>query len=355
MIEQQLKQKIVNTISHYEEQCNKLQGEVNLLRKAIDELTTLPSGIHVDLDKQVLDLKDALKENKDPQSIQRRVASLVDVMSNFQQKRAENKIIITDFIHQGADLLSQMLIELKDKHAFERMEQLLKTDTDERKLIGQFSQLLKECVNTVAEQIEFCEQNHAALTGSSVVNSKINSQLLQIVDHLPMPDDLLKSQETIKTLLNQDLTEVQLLKVTEDLTDLVAKSFNFEQNRFKNILYELSNHLRDFSIYLNLFKDNNVFSRQSTEKLEIEIQANIQEIKNDMDSSQSIEELSKKIEKSLAAIGANIKEFKENQEGRLADYEHKMSILQDRLMETERSAKEMKNMLSFEKTEEQSR
>ncbi|KTD06832.1 GGDEF domain-containing protein [Legionella jamestowniensis] len=348
-MEQQLKQKIVNTISHYEEQCNKLQGEVNLLRKAIDKLTTLPSGIHIDLDKHVLDLKDALKKNKDPVSIQHRVASLVDVMSHLQQKRQENKIIITDFIKQGADLLGQMLIELKDKHAFERMEQLLKTDTDERKLIREFNQLLKECVNTVAQQIEFCEQHHSLELGLPKINTQINSQFLQIMEHLPIPDDLLKQQEAIKTTLNEDLTEEKLLKVAENLTELVVKSFNFEQNRFKGILYELSAHLRDFGKYLQLSIEDNTLTRESTEQLETDVRSSIQDIKNHIDNSQSFEELSKKIETSLAAIGSHIKTFKEYQEGRLADYENKMLVLQDKLMETERGAKEIKNMLSFER------
>ncbi|KTC81446.1 GGDEF domain-containing protein [Legionella brunensis] len=350
MLDQQLKKKIVSTISHYEEQCNKLQGEVNVLRKAIDKLTTLPSGIHVDLDKHLLDLKDALKENKDPQSIQQRVASLVDVMINLQQKRQENKIIITDFIHQGADLLGQMLIELKDKHAFERMEQLLKADTDERKLIGQFSQLLKACVNCVAQQIEFCEQHHKSPDmAANLLNSHINSSLNKIVEHLPIPEDLLKKQEEIKTKLEQHLTEKELIAVAEKLAELIIDSFNYEQNKLKLFLYEFSSHLRDFSKYLQLFKDNNILVRHDAEHLEQEVQLSIQEIKSHMDNSYTIEELSKKIEKSLTTIGMHIKEFKEQQEKRLAEYEHRMTVLQDRLMETERGANEIKNMLSFEK------
>ncbi|WED41932.1 GGDEF domain-containing protein [Legionella cardiaca] len=349
MLEQQLKQKIVNTISHYERECSKLQGEVDVLRKAINKLTMLPSGIHIDLDKHLLDLKDALKENQDPKSIQKRVASLVEVMSTLQQKRQENKIIITDFIQQGAELLGQMLIELKDKHAFERMEQLLKTDTDERKLIGQFNQLLKECLTTVAQQIEFCEKHHSSTVKDSVINTRVNSSLFQLVENLPLPQDLVAKQQLIKSILDQDLTEKKLINVTELLTELVVASFTFEQNRLKAFLCEFANHLRDFGKYLQLFSDSNVFIRKDTEELETEIQLNIHEIKNHLDTSRTIEELSKKIGNSLTSIGSHIEKFKENQEKRLVEYENRMMILQDKLMETERGANEIKNMLSFEK------
>lgn len=112
MIDQQLKKKIVNTISQYEHKCDQLQTEINVLRSAINQLSILPAGIHVEIDKQLLNLQEDLHENRDSQSIQQRVDLLVEAMSGLQQKKQENKTLIKDFIKQGTVLLSKMTVSL---------------------------------------------------------------------------------------------------------------------------------------------------------------------------------------------------------------------------------------------------
>ncbi|KTD24297.1 diguanylate cyclase [Legionella lansingensis] len=349
MLEQQSKKKTTDTITQYEEQCNRLQSEVDMLRNAIDQLTTLPSGIHLDLDKHLLDLKDALKENKDSKSIQKRIASLVDVMSDLQQQKQDDKIIITDFIKQGADLLSQMLIELKDKHAFERMEQLLKTDADERKLIKHFSKLLTECVTTVAEQIEFCEQHHTLPEKEALLNTRINATLAQMINYIPLPKDLTSKHKFLKSSLGHSLTEESLVSLLEELKQFVITAFGFEQTRTKRFLVEFGNHLRDVGKYLKLLKDSHVFAREDMQRLENDVLLNIQEIENQTNSAKTREELSIEIGAKLTAIRSQVKKYKEIEYRRLAEYEQRMMILQDKLMETERGINEIKNMLSFEK------
>jgi diguanylate cyclase len=347
MLHQQPKGKIKDTIIQYEKQCNRLQTEVNVLRKAIDKLTTLPSGIHLDLDKHLVNLKDALNENKDSRAIQLQVASLVDVMADLQQQRQDNKILITDFIHQGADLLSQMLIELRDKHAFERMEQLIKTDADERKLIKQFGKLLTECVTTVAKQIEFCEQHHHLIPpGGLALNSQINASFHQIVEHLPLPKHLIERQDVLKFNLEKELTEKDLVALFEELKKLVIDAFRFEQYRFKGFAAEFGKHLRDLSHYLTILKSDNSKTIEDAQQLEAEVQKKIQEINRQLEKP--LGSMSKKIKTTLNAIGAKIKAFKQAEQIRLDDYEHRIMTLQDKLSDAEHEINQLKRALSLD-------
>lgn len=198
MFEQRLKDKIVNTISEYEQKCNKLTVEINMLKDTINQLTLLPKGLHVDLDKYLLDLKTDLNENKDPKLLQKHVELLVGVLSHLQREIKDNKKLITDFIKQGTKFLRQ--------------------------------------------------------------------------------------------------------------------------------------------------------ARQETQDLENEIHGNIQKIKKRMNDSQTLEELSNKIEEGLVIIGRQIKTYKDNEQKRLDVYDEKMVVLQDKLMGTERGAEEIKNMLSSQDT-----
>ncbi|RMX05452.1 GGDEF domain-containing protein [Legionella jordanis] len=350
MLDQQSKKKSAHTLSEYEKQCHKLQTEVNVLKKAIDQLTTLPSGIHLDLDKHLVDLKKALKKNKDSKAIQSRVASLVDVMSHLQQQRQDEKILITDFIHQGANLLHEMLIEFKDKAAFEKMEQLLKTDADERKLIKEFGKLLTECITTVAKQIEYCEQHHHHFSSKQVnnLNTKLNAILHILLDNLPAPEHLKPKQEMLRLSLEEDLTEETLITIVDELKELVINSYQHEQHHLKAFVSEFSQHLRDLDKYLRSTTADLELAEQETQHFEEEVNLNIQNIKQVLKESDSTGQLSEQLNASLAAIKSHTSHYVENELTRLANYEQRILVLQDKILETEHGAEDIKRMLSFE-------
>ncbi|MDI9817736.1 MULTISPECIES: GGDEF domain-containing protein [unclassified Legionella] len=182
-----------------------------------------------------------------------------------------------------------------------------------------------------------------------IINSRINANLYQITEHLPVLNYLSSQIKMLKTTLDQSLTEESLGDVIESLTQLITEAFNAEQNRLKIFLHGFADHLRDFSNYSRLLQDDQNQVRQETAQLEKDVEFNILEIKSYMDSARTIEELSSKVGTHLASIEEGIKNYSENAEKKRTEYERCLMLLQDKLMETERAAEEIKNMLSLDK------
>lgn len=104
MIEPDIKQKIINTISRYEKKCDKLEEDINCLKNALSELTSLPAGIYVDLDPHIDLLRLDLKNDAEPPAIQAHVNALIAVLSRWissaQNKKAILDLSINDSLHQ---------------------------------------------------------------------------------------------------------------------------------------------------------------------------------------------------------------------------------------------------------------
>lgn len=72
MIDQELKKKIVNTISQYEHKCDKMQNQINTLRSVINQLIINPIGINYELDDRLSQLRNYLDTEFEPAVIEKK-------------------------------------------------------------------------------------------------------------------------------------------------------------------------------------------------------------------------------------------------------------------------------------------
>ncbi|CZK30615.1 GGDEF domain-containing protein [Legionella pneumophila] len=145
------------------------------------------------------------------------------------------------------------------------------------------------------------------------------------------------------------LTDEELSTIIDNLTELVVESFNVEQNRFKGFLQQLTDQLNDFEIYLRVSGDARKKASEDSRLLECGIQDNLDQIKNHLDTSKTIEELSSKVSQNIKMIGDRLKEYRHNEKIREEEYAKQVSELQARLQESEQNAEEIKNLLAFQK------
>lgn len=227
MLSQRPKKEIISTISHYEKQCNELQGEVNMLRKEINKLTMLPGQVHID--------------------------------------------------------------------------------------------------------------------------TQINTNLAQIIEHLPIPEYLAPKNNNIKSILAEEITEKILIDLLQQMKELVIETFHFEQERFRAFLSEFDNHVRNFTKYLTSVKETSSQAEKKLHQLEQEVEDSINNIQQSIPEEKTINEMINHIEQHLQAIASSIQLYKKSEQVRLTEYEHGIILLQDKLMQTKRSTTEIRNMLSFDR------
>ncbi len=353
MIDQELKKKIVNTIGRYELKCDKMQLQINALKNVIHHLIISPLGVNYEMDEQLSQFREQLDQEFDPETIEKKVAVLVELFVEHQKKKTENIRVISELLKQGVDSVGRLANKSQDKRAVTKLQKMLDTEVESQALLIYFNEVLAQCVSSVIKEIE--DLSHTSIdketmnTAEKQINLKINESLFQLLNHLSIPRDLDSKREQIKTILEHQLTSEDLSKIIDGLTELVVDAFNVEQNRFKGFLQQLTNQLHYFDIYLKASVHNHKNASQESRRLESGIQENIEQIKVHLDSSTTIEELSVKVSENLKMIGDSIKNYRQKEMEREKEFEQQITTLQEKLSESEKNAEEIKKLLSFQK------
>ncbi|KTD47585.1 GGDEF domain-containing protein [Legionella quateirensis] len=353
MIDQELKKKIVNTIGRYETKCDKMQVQINALKNVINQLIITPLGINYEMDDQLSKFRDQLDAEFDPAVLEKKVKELVEIFTKMQNKKSENSRVISSLIKQGVDSVSRLANKSQDKRAVSKLQKMLDSEIENQAILVHFNEVLTQCVSSVIKELDDLSQvstvNEKIKNKEGEISLKINESLHQLIDHLSIPQDLDAKREEIKLLLEHQLTNDDLNRFIDGLTELVVDAFNVEQNRFKGFLQQLTSQLHDFDIYLKTSSTNQKNAALESRKLEHGIQDNIDQIKNHLDNSKTIEELSAKVSQNLELIGERIRSFRESEQLREKELEQQIVTLQSKLAVSEQNAEEIKNLLSFQK------
>jgi diguanylate cyclase (GGDEF)-like protein len=353
MIDLELKKKIVNTIGRYELKCDKMQLQINALKNVINNLIISPLGINYEMDEQLSQFRDQLDQEFDQEAIEKQVATLVELFTENQKKKAGSTRIISELIKQGVDSVGRIANTAQDKRAVSKLQQMVNTEVESQAILIHFNQVLTQCVSSVIKEIEDLSQAHGVkgITNNSekIISLKINDSLHELLNHLSIPQDLDAKKEQIKTILDHQLTGEDLSKIIDGLTELVVDAFNVEQNRFKGFLQQLTNQLHDFDIYLKASTVTRKNASKESRKLENGIQDSLKQIQGHLDSSTTVEELSAKVSENLKMIGDSLREYRQKEQQREKEFEQQVTTLQARLSESEQNAEEIKNLLSFQK------
>ena len=360
MIDQELKKKIVNTISRYELKCDQMQLQVNAFKNVINQLIITSVGINYEMDDHLTQLRNQLDADFDPTALEKEVNKLVKIPAKLQKKKIESNRKIAKLIKQGTESIGRLAKKSHDKRAVSKLQKMLDTEMESQAILVHFNEVLTQCVSSVIRELEetpqIVEENGSQEPTRIEISTKVNESLQQLLNHLSIPSDLDVKRDHIKASLEKQLTGEDLSKVIDGLTELVVDAFNVEQNRFKGFLHQLTNQLRDFDMYLKATSDNH--KQASEESLQLEhgiadninqIHDNINQIKNNMDNSKTIDDLSNKVRQSLKVIGDRIKEYRNNEKNREIEYQKQLMELQAKLAESEQNAEEIKNILSFQK------
>lgn len=353
MIDQELKKKIVNTISGYELKCDKMQLQINAFKNIINQLIINSSGLNNEMDEHLTQLRNQLDGDFDSEALEKKVNYLAKMPDKLKKKNTENTRNIAKLVKQGTESISRIANKSHNIRAVNKLQKMLDTEIESQAILVHFNEVLTQCVSSVIEDLEHYAQigKHDTNKDSHLleINIKVNESLQQLLNHLSIPNALNTKKEDIKSSLEHHLTGEDLSKVIDGLTELVVDAFNVEQNRFKGFLQQLTNQLRDFDIYLKASSDTHKQAIEESRQLEHGIQDNIDQIRNHFDNSTSIDDLSVKVSQNLQTIGDRIKDYRNKEKNREIEYQKQIMQLQEKLAESEQNAEEIKNILSFQK------
>ncbi|CZK30639.1 hypothetical protein [Legionella pneumophila] len=193
MIDQELKKKIVNTISQYEHKCDKMQSQINTLRSVINQLIINPIGINYELDDRLSQLRNYLDTEFEPAVIEKKVKRLAEILSKMQRKKAENSRLVNGLIKQGVESIGRIANKSQDKRAVTKLQKMLDTEMESHAILIRFNQVLTQCISSVIKEMEELPQITKVDTPQksyqSEISLKVNDSLQQLLNHLSIPQD----------------------------------------------------------------------------------------------------------------------------------------------------------------------
>lgn len=244
MIDPQLKQKIINTISKYEQRCNTLQDEINSLRQIIGLLLTLPLGMPDDV---VATLKQDVDANKDSDviltQVQRLIASLAQ--SNDSLPHQSSPGVISETVNQSLkQLLSHLAIpqELHDK--VEHVKALLQSEITGELLptvIDNFTKLVIDAFSIEQSQLKnYLQDLTSQLHHFDSYLKFANESSQQAQDHTQ------ELESGIATNINQIQSHVDNAKTIEELSGKISANLATIQQRIKDFKESEQQRVKDY-------------------------------------------------------------------------------------------------------------
>lgn len=265
MIDPQLKQKIINTISKYEQRCNTLQDEINSLRQIIGLLLTLPLGMPADV---VATLKQDVDGNKDSDviltQVQRLIASLAQANDSLPHQSPPG--VISETVNLSLkQLLSHLAMpqELHDK--VEHVKALLQ------------SEITGELLPTVIDNF-----TKLVIDAFSIEQSQLKNYLQDLTSQLHHFDSYLKfanesSQKAqehtqqlesgIATNINQIQSHVDNAKTIEELSGKISANLATIQQRIKDFKESEQQRVKDYEAEVQKLQQKLSESEKAAEEI----------------------------------------------------------------------------------------
>ncbi|TAL60124.1 MAG: GGDEF domain-containing protein [Legionella sp.] len=348
MINDYIKRKIVNAIGNYESKLDLMQLQVNTLKNVLKELLDGPISRNYEVSDYLAPIQKQLEEEFDPEALERKAKYLSTEIDKLEKKKTRKTKELSGLVKESTDSISRLATNNSDKRAVSNLQKLLAEGAKGQDILVNFNEVLSQCVSSVIKQLE--ESNAAEATPNfTEINIQVNDSLQQLLNHLSIPRDLEEKKEEIKAGLEHRMKSDELTKIIDGLTDLVVDSFNLEQNRFKGFLEQLTTQLQDVDVYLNTSVEKGQEASTNSLQLEDSIQANINQIKTQLNTSNSLEDLVNHISKNLNDIGDRIKKYRNEEKIREEKMKNKIIGLKSKLQESQQGAQEIKNLLTYQK------
>lgn len=343
MINPELKKKIINTLGQYEKKMDEMQLEIDLLKDSIHQLVIAPMSLRMELKDPVVQLSASLNSEIEPVSLGQKVSELSQLIMSLSEKERDNHQATIALLTQGSDLFKKAPLFPQDLKLIERFQSSIIKEDEFRRALIHFNEVISHCLDSIISK------SSTSKNGDQSLDPKVNESLYQLVNHLAIPKELDGRKDTIKASLEASINPQNLCQIINSVTDLLVDAFNMEQNRFKSFLQRLNGQLLDFEAYLQESLSDQASAASERNELEAGIEKDLHQIKDHIDNSKTIEELSGKISSNFDSIGKRLKAFQAKERQREEHYREAVNDLQIKLSESEKESEEIRKLLTFQR------
>lgn len=352
---QDWKQKYLASLEQLESQEREWSALESLLRLAVRRLSLAAEGIDPILDDQLAKIRAAVGDHAQSSKL----ASLIDDiwrsvkrLDQQQQDTLEMAALETPHPSRPSDKrlspsATRILLDLLDQA---RVPDSKSTDVKalrtrisearEEEVLRALAIDVRALLSSSGEQMTADSQSR-----SHPDTARIQEVLIQLLDYLGLPEDLLPQAHELEAKLGQELDTKQLTTILQTVADLVSQlrsRFDEEKRELEGFLVQLTGRLQDLGQHLQLARTQERASFDSSRELDEVVRSQVKDIESSVHEASSLDHLKGAVQEHLDSIRSDLDTYRRNEEESHARMEQEVKVLTSRLQEMETECQQLR-------------
>lgn len=172
--------------------------------------------------------------------------------------------------------------------------------------------------------------------------------LVRLLEQLMVTPDLLDQVDRLKQRIVDESSIVswkQLLRDVAQLINVLRSRMQEEKQEFESFLQQITGRLKEMDGFLAIETASLNEAEQAGESFDVVVNAQVQDIHDDMTSANDLQELKNKVEKRLNVVSDHIKQYRVNEHHRFENAQQNLESLQSRMVLLERESGDLRKLI----------
>ena len=201
------------------------------------------------------------------------------------------------------------------------------------------------------------QEKYTAATPPSNNQNKLNENneqpsshkvLLRLLEQLTVPSELQAEYVSLKQRLGEESATTnwkQLLKDVSQLINSLRTQMQEEKQEFENFLQQITGRLQEMDAFLETETASLNDAELASENFDVAVSAQVQDIQDDVNTTNDLNELKNKVEKRLNVVAEHIKEYRTIEQERFNSAQQNVKTMQTRLVTLEQETVDLKKSM----------
>ena len=172
--------------------------------------------------------------------------------------------------------------------------------------------------------------------------------LLRLLEQLTVPSELQAEYVSLKQRLGEESATTnwkQLLKDVSQLINSLRAQIQEEKQEFEKFLQQITGRLQEMDAFLETETVSLNDAELASESFDVAVSAQVQDIQDDVNTTNDLNELKNKVEKRLNVVAEHIKEYRTIEQERFNSAQQKVKTMQTRLVTLEQETVDLKKSM----------
>ncbi len=353
-----------------------LQKTTEILKKSIVRVSMAAEGDNSKLNSQLSDLRDLLRKDSSIIDIENKVESLSNTVRNLKDNKISRNPLFDNFSLLVQPLKKAPLSNDLTKRINTLSMQIKKSPENitAEELVNSYTAIIAEAIGISSNNIsdidyeigsnkpsllkkvfakKIISNNSDDPNNMNLISDHIRDILLNLLDHLILPDTFQPKAKEIKISLKKGVAISMLPDTLNEIVSLVVDSASEETHDFEDFLQQIAEQLSELHKYLASIGVTSNDLSENSQNLGNNVKSQIELIKQNINKSQDIATLKENIQEQLYTIVDNVDDFCASQVEKQTETTAKINILKTRLTETEEESALLRERLVVQRAHAQ--